>query len=156
MRLVVLAVTLTCTLGLSGCGSGDTPVPTPPAPPEVAPVELAELLPASLLGHERESLDASRDSALGAEIAEVQARYGEAALSITDFATTEMADMMGHGWANAPGAETILGHPGQRETAASSATVRIVVNGRFLVEATATSEQDAMAALETVDLTALG
>lgn len=150
MRVVWCALLL----GLSACGADTAPetASAPPTPPEVAPVALAEMLPDSVLGRARQSLDQSRDGALGAEIERAQAQYREIDVSITDFKTAEMTGMMGYGWALAPDAERVAGHPGVLDTAAHSASVQIVVGERYLIEATAASEEDAMAAIQALDL----
>ena len=150
------ALVIVLLLAVAGCGtdspsaSADT-APVPPAPPPTAPLDLAEWLPASLDGQERQSLDQSVDAALGAEVTRVAAQYGDSGaptLSVTDFGTAEMAEMMGHGWALAPGADRLDGRPVQRDQAAG--VVRVVSGGRYLVEATAPSVAQAEQAIQSV------
>lgn len=154
MRLALLSLVL----GLAACNAADEtpPAAPPPTPPEVEAVALGDMLPDALLGQDRLSLGLSRDGALGAEVERAHAQYGEIDVAVTDFGSAEMTEMMGYAWALAPGAERIQGHPGVWKRAARSASVRIVVGGRFLVEVTAPSESDALAGLQALDLTALG
>ena len=145
---------LLCLLLLAGCGAEPAPPPTPPAPPAVEPVALAEALPPTLLGRDRQSLDTSAEAALGAEVTEATAEYGEVTVSLTDFQTAEMTEMMGYAEL-AASPEQYLGHPVRREQAAGRATTSVLVGGRALVEVTAGSRADADAALAALDLAAL-
>ena len=155
MRFSLLLALL---LAATGCGPGaDTPAPAadgapvPPAPPATTPTALAEWLPASFEGQDRQSLEQTADAALGAEVTSVSAGYGQppaVTLTVTDFGTAEMTRMMGHGWALAPGADRLGGRPLQRDSAA--ATVRTLVSDRYLVEATAPTVAQAERALQSV------
>lgn len=134
-----------------GTSSPDAAIP--PAPPSTSPTELAERLPASINGRDRQSLDQSTDAALGAEVTHVSAGYGDPAavtLDITDYGTAEMTKMMGHGWALAPDADRLAGLPVQRDSAAT--TARVLVGDRMLVQATAPTLAEAERALRTVRL----
>ncbi len=140
---------------LIGCGAETAPeTPTPPAPPPVEPIELAEALPPSLLGQDRQSLDTSVQAALGAEVTKVAAEYGDVTVSLTDFQTAEMTQMMGYAGLAASD-ERYLEHPVQRSRAAGLATTSILVGGRALVEVTAGSSEEADSALSELSLAAL-
>lgn len=130
------------------------------APVEVlAPGELAARLPAAVGGLARADVDTSAQSALGAEVAEASARYGDGAASVTltDLGTAEMVEMMGYGWGLGGGAEQVDGHPARVEAGVGgAATVRVVVGERFVVEAAAEGGRDvAEAAVRGVDLAGL-
>lgn len=140
---------------LVACGPSQEPTPAEPPPtPGAVSIGMGELLPQTLLGRDRQSLDVQQDSALGAGIETARARYGEIEVAVTDFGSAEMAEMMGHGWANAPGAEQIAGHPAQRDESAGRAATRIVIGRRVLVETTAASDAEASSAMEALDLSA--
>ena len=151
-------VFLVLLIAVAGCGppagSPETPAAAdagPPAPPSTAPSALADWLPASLDGRDRQSLDQTVDAALGAEVTRVSAGYGDppaVTLSVTDFGTADMTTMMGHGWALAPGAERLDGRPVQRD----ASTVRVLADGRYLVEAEAPTVAEAEGALRSVRL----
>ncbi len=125
--------------------------PSVPAPPRTSTGALAERLPPSVDGLGRQSLDVTTDGALGAEVTRATATYGDPAvvtLSLTDFGTIEMAEMMGHGWALAPGVDRLDGRPVQRDSSAS--TVRLLTDGRTLAEATAATLTEAERALRDI------
>lgn len=144
---------------LSACG-GDGPTPdapaTPPAPVAVVVTDLADLLPAAVAGHARTSLDRTVDAALDAEVVRVAADYGPAGtLTVTDFGTPEMTEMMGYGWGLAGGGETFGRYAAQTDTLGAGATVRVVADGRYVVEATAPTLDGARAAAREVGLPGL-
>ena len=150
--------TLLCLLALSACASDPAPgadasgADASAAAPE--PIALADALPETLLGRERQSLDTDADAALGAEVSEATARYGEITVALTDFQTAEMAQMMGYAGLAAE-TERYLGHPVQRTEAASSAAAEVLIDGRVLVEVTAGSAAAADSALAALDLAPL-
>lgn len=149
MRIAIL------TLVLAACGPGQEPPTTPSPPAPSAPsIGMGELLPLRLLGRDRESLDVQRDSALGAQIETASARYDDVTVTVTDFGSAEMAEMMGHGWANLPTAERIAGQPGQRESLGGAASVRVLIGQRVLVEAAAATDARASEAMDALDLSA--
>ena len=143
-------------LALSACGADETTpdIPSPPAPPAIEPIALADVLPPTLLGRDRQSLDTSAQAALGAEVTTATARYREITVTLTDFQTAEMTEMMGYAGL-AASEERYLGHPVRREQAASSSTTALLMDGRALVEVTAGSQADADSALAALDLAAL-
>lgn len=116
--------------------------PSAPAPGHAAP----DVLPERLGEAARQSLEVSRDAALGAEVTVARARYGAVRLAVTDFGTREMIERMGYGWSLSQPADPAWGAPVQRDTWADSATVRLV-EGTRLVEATAPTPEAAESAM---------
>ena len=154
-----LSLALAAALALTACGDADAPgapgsAEVPPTPPSTRPTALAARLPETVDGRPRQSLDTTTDQALGAEVSRVSADYGPVSLTLTDFGTAEMAEMMGHGWGAAAGAETLAGRPVQRDRLTS--TVRVMVGGRYLAEAEAETVDQAESALAEVSLDGLG
>ena len=149
-------VSLLALLAVSACAPADGSTPAEaeapvPAAPNAPSNTLAERLPQTVDGHDRQSLDVSTDGALGAQVTRATATYGDpptVTLALTDFGTIEMAEMMGHGWALAPGVDQLDGMPVQRDSSAS--TVRLLTDGRTLAEATAPTLAEAERALHAV------
>lgn len=142
----------------SGCSdSADAPPQAPevPADAPVADTSLELRFPTEMIGLERRSLETSVDAALDASVTTVTSRYGalnstgEPSLEIylTEYGSTDMAEMMGLGWATSgatdyaagtevQASEEFDGHPARRtwDTATRKGRLQVVAGGTLLVE----------------------
>ena len=159
---------LALSVALAACGADAPPADAPdfdtaeaPAAQVVAAGDLATRLPSEVAGRPRVAVVDSVDAALGAEVTRAVARYGEGpevTVSVADLGSAEMAEMMGYGWGlGGPAPAEVGGHPAQTGggVAGRPYTHRVLVAGRFFVEARSDDAALAEAAVRAVDLDGL-
>ena len=161
-------------LALAACGTDAAPDDAAPAAPppgfDTAEAPVAEVvdasaltarLPAEVAGRPQAAVVDSVDAALGAEVSRAVARYGagpDVTVSVADLGSAAMAEMMGYGWGLDGSARAeVGGHPAQTGggVAGRPYVHRVLVAGRFFVEARSADAALAEAAVRAVDLDGL-
>ena len=144
-----------CLLALLAVGCADTDAPPTPAAPPTADASFEARFPDTLGGLERRALSTSVDAALGESVTETIALYGaenslgEPSLEIylTDYGSSDMAEMMGLAWGTrgetdyeatteVQASETFEGEPARRtwDSEVRKGRLQVLAGGTLFVE----------------------
>lgn len=151
IRPAFLSSAAVCLLVLAGCQEPapaapvvtDTVPPTAPdtsrmaaLPQAVDPQRLALLMPSQVGDLRRAELTSDSDGAMGLTVSRARAVYGTGPQAVTlllvDVGSAEGARLMGLG---VPPTGTLKGQPVHRTQTSTRSTVRMQLNGRYVVEA---------------------
>lgn len=150
-----LSSAVLCAVALIGCeqpapaapAAADTVSPSSPdtspdtsrmaaLPQAVDPQRLALLMPSQVGDLQRRNLTSDSDGAMGLTVSRAQAIYGAGPQAVTlllvDVGSAEGARLMGLG---VPPTDRLKGHPVHRTQTSTRSSVRMQIDGRYVVEA---------------------